>query len=63
MHGDSDISYFKHMDTPERIEQITRTSIYFVKIGSKITETSQRMDLGLVYKKLMVTDKLITSLV
>ena len=38
MWGDSDIPYFKHMTTPERIAASVQLGILFAKIGAKITE-------------------------
>ena len=46
MWGDSDIPYLQEMTSLERIDVSTLCGILFAKIGTKIAETSQHMDLG-----------------
>ena len=46
MWGDSDIPYLQQMTSPERIATSIKRGIFFAKIGVKITETSQPLDLG-----------------
>ena len=46
MWGDSDIPYLQQMTSPERIKLSIARGVYFAKIGAKITETSQPLDLG-----------------
>ena len=50
MWGDSDIPYLQQMTDPERIKKSISRGIYFAKIGAKITETSQPLDLGPFFK-------------
>ena len=44
--GYSDIPYLQHMTDPTRVEESMQWGIYFSKIGSKITEIAQPLDLG-----------------
>ena len=46
MWGDSDILYLQQMTSPKHIEAIISRDVSFTKIGTKITETSQLLDLG-----------------
>ena len=50
MWGDSDIPYLQQMRSPEGIEVATKRGIYFSKIGTKITEISQPLDLSSFFK-------------
>ena len=50
MWGDSDIPYLQQMTSPERVSESVTRGIFFAKIGAKITETSQPLDLGLFFK-------------
>ena len=46
MWGDSDIPYLQQMTDPDKIKLSISRGIYFAKIGAKIIETSQPLDLG-----------------
>ena len=59
--GDSDIPYLQQMTSPERISRATQNGILFAKIGAKITETSQPLDLGPFFKILKQSGKYMTS--
>ena len=59
--GDSDIPYLQQMTDPERTEDKMRKGIYFSKVGAKITETSQPLDLGPFFKILKQSGRNITS--
>ena len=61
MWGDSDIPYLQQMTSPERIAQASKLGIYFAKIGAKITETAQPLDLGPFFKILKISGKHMTS--
>ena len=52
MWEDSDIPYLQQMASPERIKLSVARGVYFSKIGAKITETSQPLDLGPFFKVL-----------
>ena len=52
MWGDSDIPYLQQMTDPERIKKSISRGVYFAKIGAKITEASQPLDLGPFFKVL-----------
>ena len=59
--GDSDIPYLQQMTSPERIADSMNKGIYFSKIGAKITETSQPLDLGPFFKILKMAGRNSTS--
>ena len=59
--GDSDIPYLQQMTSPERIADSMNKGIYFSKIGAKITETSQPLDLGPFFKILKMAGRNLTS--
>ena len=61
MWGDSDIPYLQKMTDPERIKKSISRGFYFTKIGVKITETSQPLDLGPFFKVLKQSGKNMTS--
>ena len=61
MWGDSDIPYIQNMTSPSRIEKSIKRGIYFTKIGAKITETSQPLDLGPFFKILKAYGKNMSS--
>ena len=61
MWGDSDIPYLQMMTSPSRIQKSIKKGIYFAKIGAKITETSQPLDLGPFFKILKMSGKKMTS--
>ena len=61
MWGDSDIPYLQQMTSPERIQLSIARGIYFAKIGAKITETSQPLDLGPFFKILKQSGRNMTS--
>ena len=61
MWGDSDIPYLQQMTSPERIKLSVARGVYFSKIGAKITETSQPLDLGPFFKVLKKAGKKMTS--
>ena len=46
MWRDIDIPCLQEMTSPERIEQSISRGILFTKIGAKITETLQPLDIG-----------------
>ena len=50
MWGDSDIPYLQQMTDPERIHKSISRGVFFAKIGAKITETPQPLDLGPFFK-------------
>ena len=52
MWGDSDIPYLQQMTDPERIKKIISRGVYFTKIGAKIAEVSQPLDLDPFFKVL-----------
>ena len=60
MWGNSDIPYLQHMMSPDCIEVNLKHGVYFSKIGAKITETSQLLDLGLHFKSLKSTGRSMT---
>ena len=59
--GDSDIPYLQKMTSPENIDLSIKKGIYFAKIGAKITETSQPLDLGPFFKILKMAGRHMTS--
>ena len=61
MWGDSDIPYLQKMTSPENIDLSIKKGIYFAKIGAKITETSQPLDLGPFFKILKMAGRHMTS--
>ena len=61
MWGDSDIPYLQQMMSPERIKLSSKRGVFFAKIGAKITETSQPLDLGPHFKILKSTGRSMTS--
>ena len=48
--GYSDIPYLQQTIDPERIKLNISCGVYFAKIGAKIIETSQPLDLGPFFK-------------
>ena len=62
MWGDSDIPYLQTMTSPARIENSIKKGIYFAKIGAKITENSQPLDLGPFFKILKICGKTMSSI-
>ena len=50
VYGNSDITYLQQMTSPERVSESVMRGIFFAKIGAKITETSQPLDLGPFFK-------------
>ena len=61
MWGDSDIPYLQQMTTPHRVKSSSLLGLYFAKIGAKITENAQPLDLGPFFKILKVSGKYMTS--
>ena len=61
MWGDSDIPYLQQMTSPDRIATSIKRGIFFAKIGAKITETSQPLDLGPFFKVLKKSGRHMTS--
>ena len=61
MWGDSDIPYLQQMTEPGSMKKAMSRGIYFSKIGAKITETAQPLDLGPFFKILKVNGRLMTS--
>ena len=61
MWGVSDIPYLQEMTFPERIEHSIERGILFTKIGAKITEISQPLDLGPFFKMMKVSGWHMTS--
>ena len=61
MWGDSDIPYLQQITSPEIIAQACKLGIYFAKIGAKITETAQPLDLGPFFMILKQCGKYMTS--
>ena len=61
MLGDSDILYLQQMTSPELIKASVSRGMFFAKIGAKITETFQLLDLGPYFKSLKVSGRHITS--
>ena len=59
--GDSDIPYLQQMTNPARVEDSMNKGIYFSKIGAKVTETSQPLDLGPFFKILKMSGRNSTS--
>ena len=59
--GDSDIPYLQEMMCPERIIASQLLGLNFGKIGAKITESSQPLDLGVFFKILRLCGKNMTS--
>ena len=55
--GDSDIPYLQQMTNPARVEDSMNKGIHFSKIGAKITETSQPLDLGPFFKILKMSGR------
>ena len=49
------------MTSPERVQESEKVGLYFAKIGAKITETSQPLDLGPHFKILKSSGKYLTS--
>ena len=49
------------MMSPERIVEALKVGLLFAKIGAKITESSQPLDLGEHFKILNMNGKLMTS--
>ena len=49
------------MTDPERLKKIISRGVYFAKIGAKITETSQPLDLGPFFKVLKKAGRNMTS--
>ena len=62
MWGDSDIPYLKQVTDPDRIKLSISRGTYFPKIGAKITETSQPLDLGTFFKILKKAGKIMASI-
>ena len=56
--GDSDIPYLKEMMSPSRIAEALLIGLCFGKIGAKITEDTQPMDLGPFFKLSIIMAKL-----
>ena len=61
MWGDNEIPYLQQMMSPDRIKVSLKRGIYFAKIGVKITEISQPLDLGPHFKVLKSTGGSMTS--
>ena len=61
MWGDSDIPYLQQMTTPHRVKASAQLGLYFAKIGAKITENAQPLDLGPFFKILKISGKHMTS--
>ena len=59
--GDSDIPYLKEMMSPGRIAEALQIGLCFGKIGAKITEDTQPMDLGPFFKIINHNGKVMTS--
>ena len=59
--GDSDIPYLQQMTNPVIIENSMNKGIHSPKIGVKITETSQPLDLGPFFKILKMSGRNSTS--
>ena len=62
MWGDSDIPYLQQMMSPTRIQQSLKKGLCFAKIGAKITETSQPLDIGAFFKVMKVSGKHMSSI-
>ena len=61
MWGDSDIPYLQQMMSPAKILSSIKKGILFAKIGAKITETYQPLDLGPFFKILKISGRNSTS--
>ena len=61
MWGNSDIPYLQQMTDPERIKLSISRGVYFAKIGAKITENAQPLDLGPFFKILKRSGRCMTS--
>ena len=61
MWGDSDIPYLQQMTSPDRIVKSLSRGIFLAKIGAKISEISQPLDLGTFFKVLNVSGRNMTS--
>ena len=59
--GDSDIPYLQQMTSPERIDRSMERVLYFAKIGAKITETSQALDVGTGFKVMKLSSRTMPS--
>ena len=61
MWDDSGITYLQQMPDPEKIKASISRGIFFAKIGSKITETSQPLDVDLFFQVLNKCGRSMTS--
>ena len=61
MWGDSDIPYLQQMMYLDCIKVTLKRGVYFAKIGAKVTEISQPLDLGTHFKILKSTRGSMTS--
>ena len=61
MWGDSNIPYLQQMTSLDRVKASVSRGVFFAKIGAKITETFQLLDLGPYFKSLKVSGRHITS--
>ena len=61
MWGDSDIPDLQQMTDPDRIKLTISRGTYFVKIGAKITENAQPLDLDPFFKILKKLGRNMTS--
>ena len=61
MLGGSDIPYLQQMTSPELVKASVSRGMFFAKIGAKITEMSQPLDLRPYFKILKVSGRQMTS--
>ena len=60
--GDSDIPYLAMMNSPKKIEKNMSRGILSCKIGAKITESVQPLDVGPFFKMLKSSSRNTTTL-
>ena len=60
--GDSDIPYISQLNSPEKIERNLKRGIYNAKIGAKITECVQPLDVGPFFKCMKSTARRATTI-